>query len=128
MEKRYYVALARRGSHGKDEVIVKLGHIPAACLKSSPYGEWPRFWFGVHRALCLANVDRETYDATMQLIGFRVTPPKREELSQLMQEQLKRAEKIALTRWNAALGEAKRWRDESEKLETVQKKSKYYLE
>jgi hypothetical protein len=124
-ERRYYLALTQRLNTGKYTVVTKLGYVRATDLKKSLYGGWEEFWFKTHAALILANVERDTYDLAMRLIGCHVSPP--DDMATLVQEQQEKADKRAFDLWSAAIDEVHRRGKEREQLRRVQEKNADYL-
>src|SRR6266699_646459 len=74
----YTASLVRQGCEP-----VKLGSLMEYDLTGKYDG---RFWFAVHRALCLAKVDYATYGKTIQMLETWVNPP--EDFINLIQRQL----------------------------------------
>lgn len=74
----------------RQKIVAYLGSIGEWALSGG--ADWSAFWYKAHCALCLAQVDRKTYQEAMSLLAKRVKRPTQEELVKILQSELEVAE------------------------------------
>ncbi len=127
---KYTASLARSASGAgaiRLSIITVLGSLDARDLQGERWG-WKTFWYQVHCALCLSDVDRDSYYETMRLLSRWVKPPTQAELARLIQDQLKTDEWSARWHLDRALKASDKWLKKGKDLRTVRSRESHYLD
>lgn len=83
-----YLAKSIRIEGKPRQKVIYLASIPTCYAQDSSGKEWRAFWFKVYDTLALKRARWETYRDALHEIGQRVNRPMREELHQVICEEL----------------------------------------
>lgn len=114
--KKYFAYLAhsvRIEGKPRQKIVAYLGSIGEWALSGGP--DWVEFWYKAHCALCLAQVDRTTYQKTVGMLAKRVKCPTQEELAWILQSELE----IATWRIERKIKEQANWMQKRSDLSTI---------
>lgn len=110
-----------------DGEVVRLGTIEKQDLNGDLVSYRYDFWYQVHSALCLANVDYETYETALQMLDTWVELPPRETFIRLMLNKQQWAENSMQSDLKATYKKMTRLHEKDRDLTKLRKRGDKYL-